>query len=253
MRTRDRTPLALGLFSVCVKATTCDVSRPMMPALSGAGSSPRTAKGRTSASSTAPAASGAKSGEDMMRSSAERRRLTRGALAAEGDGVAALVVAHARQIVSHEKQAASTGALAVLRCQRIGHALGIESRPLILDHGKHLLGGDVIVDADHETRIATVAVLDGVDERFFQGQVHAEDVLVRVALFGHRGCHQLDDLIDLRRRLNAEAQRWARENTRRWCNPCRSVEFWMEGRRAMWMDMAQVVTPFGRSLPAPHH
>ena len=63
---------------------------------------------------------------------------------------------------------------------RVGHVLGVEARPLVGDADVEPLGGDRVRDEDPLVRVHLVAVLDGVDERFFESELDREDVVLGV-------------------------------------------------------------------------
>ena len=122
---------------------------------------------------------------------------------AHGDDVAAAVVLDLGHEVAHEQQAAAAGALEVLGGGRVGHVLGVEARPLVGDADVEPLGSDRVRDEDALVRVHLVAVLDGVDEGLFEGELDGEDVVLGVA----GGLERLLDLRPGRAGASAEVAR----------------------------------------------
>ena len=50
----------------------------------------------------------------------------------------------------------------------------IEAFPLVLDFDNYPFGIDVVTQTDHCVRVPAVAVLDGIDESFFQRELDAK-------------------------------------------------------------------------------
>ena len=80
--------------------------------------------------------------------------------------------------MAHEHQAAAAGALDVLEGGGVGHVAGVEAVALVGDVDLEVLGANHGDDGHLFIAVHLVAVLDGVDERLFEGQADAEDVLV---------------------------------------------------------------------------
>ena len=125
------------------------------------------------------------------------RRGRRAVLAtfAHADRVALAVVLDLGHEAAHEQQAAAAGAFDVLDRGRVGHVLGVEPRPLVGDADVEPFGGDAVDDDDPLVGVHLVAVLDGVDQGLFEGQLDREDVVL-----GVRGGLQrlLDQVLDAR-------------------------------------------------------
>src|SRR3954447_225220 len=94
--------------------------------------------------------------------------------------VAGRVVGHLGHVVLDEEQAAAARALEVLDGARVGHVAGVEAGALVRDADLEAVVADAAADVDLLAAVELVAVLDGVDDGFFQGEADAEDLAVLV-------------------------------------------------------------------------
>src|SRR5262245_307328 len=78
-------------------------------------------------------------------------------------------------VMAHEQQAPPAGALEILDGHRIGHVFRIEAPPFVRDADVEAVAVDEVDDADFLAAVELIAVFDGVDECFFEGQPNAEN------------------------------------------------------------------------------
>src|SRR5262249_13690813 len=109
------------------------------------------------------------------------------AVPAHGNAVSTRVVFHPRHVLADQEQAAAGGSFQVFVCQWIGHGGRIETGPVVLDREQDEFPRHIRAQPRFLLRVASVAVLDGVDHRLFQGQAHGELILYRIAEVIHGG------------------------------------------------------------------
>ena len=84
--------------------------------------------------------------------------------------------------MAHEEQAAAAGALDILDGHRIGHVFRVEAAAFVGDADVEALAREHVVDMHLLGAVHPVAVLDGVDQRLFQGKFDAEDLTLLIAM-----------------------------------------------------------------------
>src|SRR5205807_5836385 len=89
-------------------------------------------------------------------------------------------------VVAHEHETPAAGALEVLNGGGVGYVGGIETGALVLDLDVKAILLNLVDDANLLGAIKLVAVFDGVDEGFLEGELDAEDFF-----FGEEGGLQL--------------------------------------------------------------
>lgn len=114
-------------------------------------------------------------------------------------------------VIAHEHESAPTRPFQVLDGGRIGYVLRIKSGPLVLDLDLEAIGSHRVVNMNLLGWIEVIAVLDGVDERFFQRESHREDVPIREVVGAQSG---LDGLLNGCRIHGIAAQDDVRSNCR---------------------------------------
>jgi hypothetical protein len=77
--------------------------------------------------------------------------------------------------MTHEQQAPPAGAFQVFEGDRVGDVRRVKPRPLIGDPHLKALGGHPKGHPNFLGMVHPVAMLDGIDERFFEGKLDAED------------------------------------------------------------------------------
>lgn len=100
---------------------------------------------------------------------------------AHGEVIAGRVVFDLSHVVAHQKQAAAAGAFEIFRGEAIGDLAGIKAATFIGDADLAALGVYLVVNENLLGGVHLVAMLDGIDERLFQGKANAEDFAIVVA------------------------------------------------------------------------
>lgn len=91
------------------------------------------------------------------------------------DPIAAGVVLDVVHETAHEHDAAAAGNFEPILAGAVGHGARVEARAFVLDRDPEMLGRDATRDLDVFVGIELIAVADGVDDRFFYGQVDTKD------------------------------------------------------------------------------
>jgi hypothetical protein len=79
-------------------------------------------------------------------------------------------------VVAHEQKSSSTGPLQVFQLERIWYIVDIESGTFIFDGNFEQVVNNAVSDPYVLVRVQLVAVLDGVDQCFFQGKSDSKDL-----------------------------------------------------------------------------
>src|SRR5437660_1027566 len=98
------------------------------------------------------------------------------------NGFAATAEADLAHIMAHEHQAPAARSFDVFFGGRVGNFAGIEAAAFVGNDYFEYLGVDAVADLDLLGAVHAVAVLHGVDDRLFDGQADAEDVVLAVLL-----------------------------------------------------------------------
>ena len=130
------------------------------------------------------------------------RRRKRRRVFAQANAVALFVVTNSRQVGPHQQQATVGRAFQVLRGERVGDQLRIESRPLILDLGHDAIRAHMVADGDRFAPVSVVAMFMGIDDRFFQGQMHSKLLLFRIPIIRHLRWNNFQQALQVREGLN---------------------------------------------------
>src|SRR5262245_55068337 len=78
--------------------------------------------------------------------------------------------------MAHEQQPPATGAFQIFDGNRIGDVCRVKAGPLVSNTNLKPFGDNPEGNADLLGTVHLVAMLDGIDESFFQGQLDAEQV-----------------------------------------------------------------------------
>ena len=110
----------------------------------------------------------------------------------QDDAVTHLVVFHAGHETAHEHDAPSSRGLDAVGFGWIGDRRGVEALAFVADFHPQKIGGHPAGYANMLGGVEPIAVLDGVDQCFLQGQVNAEDVVLNPAVL----LELLEDLVE---------------------------------------------------------
>jgi hypothetical protein len=80
--------------------------------------------------------------------------------------------------VAHEHEASAAGPFEIFDRGGIGHVVGVEADPLVGDADLESIREESIGNVDAFASVHLVAVLDGVDQGFFESEPDAEDFLI---------------------------------------------------------------------------
>ena len=85
---------------------------------------------------------------------------------------------HFGHVVFHQEESAAAGTFEVFVSERVGNVARIVAGAFVGDADVEAVGANMKADMDAFCLVHLVAMLDGVDNRFFQGQANAENFLI---------------------------------------------------------------------------
>ena len=110
----------------------------------------------------------------------------------EGDRIALLVVLDLGHEASDQRQTSAAGGFQVFVGTAIGDLLGAEAGAFVADPGPKKLGAQLALHLHFPGRVESVAVPDGVGDRFLQGHANPEQVVLAPTEVGQFIDHFLD-------------------------------------------------------------